>query len=123
MAKHSQGPAVLAVLIVTVGVGWLLTALKVGPGIDWVWTLGLGVVGIMTFVLSGGLDKMSVVVGPFFLVGSVLSILRQAGYLKADVEVPVLVILVGVLLFVAQLRFIPVPKWLANPPSEEDQKT
>jgi hypothetical protein len=123
MTKQSRGPAVLAILIVTVGVGWLLTALGVGPGIDWVWTLGLGVVGILTFVLSDGLDKVSVVIGPLFLVGSVLSILRQTGHLRIDVEVPVLVILVGVLMFVAQMSFIPVPKWVGNLPTDEEKKS
>lgn len=116
--KTSRGPLVLAILIITVGVGWLLTALGFGPGVNWVWTLALGVIGILAFVLSGGLDKVSVIVGPFFLVSSLLSILRQTGQLSTDVEVPVLVILVGVLLLAAQMPFIPLPRWFVpvDPP-------
>jgi hypothetical protein len=110
--KQPKGPLVLGFLIITVGVGWLLTAQGVGSGINWIWTLGLGVVGILTFVVSGGLDKVSVIIGPFFLAGSLLSILRQTGNLKGDIEVPVLVILIGALLLAAQLRFIPPPRWL-----------
>ena len=111
-----RGPIALAVLIIPVGVGWLLTAQGLGPGIDWVWTLGLGVTGVLVFVLSGGVDKVSVIVGPFFLVGSLLSVLRQTNQLRLDVEVPVLVIVVGVLLLVAQMPFIPMPRWVLPQP-------
>src|SRR5687768_11820102 len=120
MPRQPKGPLVLAILIITLGVGWLLTAQGIWPGINWVWTLGLGVVGILTFVLSGGLDKLSVVVGPFFLVSSVLSILRQTDRLRPEIEVPVLVILIGVLLAIAQSRLIPLPKWF-GPPSGGDE--
>ena len=109
---QSRGPLILAILIITMGVGWLLTVQGYAPGVNWVWTLGLGVIGVMTFVISGGLDKVSVVIGPFFLVGSFFSLLRQTGRLKMDLELPLLVILVGVLLLVAQLRLIPLPGWI-----------
>ena len=117
-----KGPLVVALLIITVGVGWLLTAMGYGPGINWVWTLGLGVIGILIFVISGGLDKLSIVLGPFFLVSSFLSILRQVGKLPFDTEVPVLVILIGVLLLVAQMKVIPTPKWL-SPTGDSDSKS
>lgn len=109
---RARGPLVFAVLLITLGLGWLLTALSVGPGIDWVWTLGLGVLGVMAFVLSGGVDKVSVILGPFLLLCSVLSILRQTGKLSVDVEVPLLVMLSGVLLLLAQLRVVPPPRWM-----------
>lgn len=102
-------------LLVTVGIGWLLTNLGVMPGIDWVWTLGLAVVGFLAFLISG-IDKMTVVVGPFFLVASCLSLLRQTDRLPWDIEVPVLVILTGLLLFVARLPFVPIPRWLVPGP-------
>jgi hypothetical protein len=109
---------IIPVLIIVVGVGWLLTAQGIGPGINWVWTLGLGVIGILTFVVSG-FDKVSVVLGPFFLLASMVSVLRQTGQLALDIEVPVLVISIGVLLLVAQLPAIPKPAWFvptAPPP-------
>ena len=116
-----RGMTGLALLIITVGVGWLLSALGVGEGINWVWTLGLGMVGIGTFALSG-VDKASVVFGPLFLAASVLSILRQAGKLRLDTEIPLLVILIGVLLLVAQSRRIRSPSWYADdaPRSRDD---
>jgi hypothetical protein len=108
-------------LIIVVGVGWLLTAQGFGPGINWVWTLGLGVVGILTFVLSNGFDKVSVVIGPFFLMASLLSALRQTGQLNLDTEVPLLVISIGVLLLVAHLPVIPKPAWFVEPPQPPEE--
>jgi hypothetical protein len=53
-----------------------------------------------------------VVIGPFFLVASMLSVLRQTGRMDANVEVPCLVILFGVLLLVSQLSTLPTPDWM-----------
>jgi hypothetical protein len=78
----------------------------VNPEINWVCSLGLGVIGILTFVVSG-FDKVTIVLGPFLLLASVLSVLRQTGTLRLEIEVPALVISVGVLLRVAQLPLIP----------------
>ncbi len=108
---------VVPILLMTLGVGWLLTTLGVVPKVDWVWTLGVGAVGILAFVLSG-FDKVSVVVGLFFLLASFLSILRQTGRLRTDIEVPLLVIAAGMLMAIAQMRFIPMPNWLQE--TEQD---
>jgi hypothetical protein len=106
-------------LLIAVGTGWLLTALKVGPGIDWVWTLGLAVVGVLAFAING-LDKVSVVTGPFFIAASLLSILRQTNRIRLDVEVPILVILSGILLLIARRPTIPVPDWLTREPQKTE---
>lgn len=111
MNSKPKGPLILSLLIITVGVGWLLTVQGVAPGINWVWTMGLGVIGVLTFVICSGLDKVSVVVGPFFLISSLLSILRQQKTLSIDTELPVLVIALGTLLLVAQSSWIPAPPW------------
>ena len=119
MPAKRRAPLVIPILVIVVGVGWLLTVEGFGPGINWIWTLSLGVIGILTFV-TGGVDKASVVVGPFFLIASALSVLRQTGHLALDVEVPVLVIAVGVLMLVAYLPIVPKPGWFAPlpPPAE-----
>jgi len=111
----SKAPLILAILIVTVGIGRLLTALAIGPGINWVWSLGLAVVGLLAFVLGGRLDKWNVIIGPFFLVASFLSMLRQTGTLSQEIEVPILLIVFGVLLLVAQSSAIPLPRWYTPP--------
>jgi hypothetical protein len=102
---------VVPILLINFGVGWLLTTIGVVPQIDWAWTLGIGVVGVLAFAL-GGIDKVTVVVGPFFLLASFLSILRQTERLRIDLEVPILVIAMGILLLVARLPAIPAPAWL-----------
>lgn len=104
---------VIPILLIALGIGWLLTTLGVVPEIDWVLTLGLAAVGLLTFIL-GGWDKVTVVIGPFFLVASCLSILRQTGRLHIDTEVPILVIAAGLLLLVARLPSISPPAWLIH---------
>ena len=120
--QTSKSPIILAVTIIAVGTGWLMTALDYAPGINWVWTLCLAAIGLLTFVGSGGLDKVSLVVGPFFLAASLLSILRQQKLLAAEVELPILVIVLGVLLLVAQLPVVPLPKWYGPEAKPEDRK-
>lgn len=104
---------VLAVLLIVLGVAWLLTALGYVPDIDWLWTLGLGAVGVLTLVLYG-LDKVTVVVAPLFLLASLLSVARQTGRLALNLEAPLLVILAGVLLLIARQSRIPSPQWLSK---------
>lgn len=104
---------IVPILLIAVGAGWLLNVVDVLPGVDWAWSLGLGAVGIMAFVLSG-FDKFTVVVGPLFLLASTLSVMRQSGRLPLDVEVPVLVIFLGMLLLVARTSGVPNPSWLID---------
>ena len=110
MSSNKSG-LVLPFLIITVGVGWLLTTLGVAPQINWVWTLGLAVVGFTTFAVSG-VDKASVVIGTLFLLASLFSVLRQTGKLQLDTEVPILVIATGVLLLIVRSSRIPIPSWI-----------
>jgi hypothetical protein len=104
---------VVPILLITLGVGWLLTTLGVVPGVDWAWTLGLAVVGVLAFALSG-VDKVTIVVGPFFIIASCLSLLRQTDRLATNTEVPILVIAAGVLLLGAHCPIIPMPGWLTR---------
>jgi hypothetical protein len=112
---------VIPILLITLGVGWLLTTLGIVPEVDWVWTLGVALVGILAFALSG-FDKVTVVVGTFFLIASALSILRQTERIAINIEIPVLVITAGVLMLIAQLRVIPVPKWVLESEANRQAK-
>ena len=109
--KKSKAGLIVPLLVIGLGVAWLLTNLKILPGVDWVWTGGLGLCGILALAL-GGLNKFSVVVGPFLLIGSIFSILRQTGRLAADLELPILFIIFGVLLLLAYLLPLPLPEFL-----------
>ena len=116
--KPEKKTLLLPALLIIVGVGWLLTTLGISPGIDWIWTLGLAGVGMLTFVV-GGFDKVTFVAGVFFIVTSILSVLRQTGRLSIDVEVPILVILAGVLLLAARHPAVPMPIWIIDPPNSK----
>jgi hypothetical protein len=94
------------ILMIAVGAGRLLTVHGFWPGVDWVWTLGLAMVGVLAF-LVGGLTKLSVVVGPFCLVAAALSVARQSQLLGLETEAALLLILFGLLLLVAQHPSIP----------------
>ncbi|WP_145102822.1 hypothetical protein [Gimesia panareensis] len=112
IAVSNRKTLVIPLLIITIGTGWLLTTLNVVPGLNWIWILGLAIIGLLSFAVSG-LDKSSVLIGPFFLIASSLSVLRQSGYITLDVEVPILVIVIGCLLLVARSKSIPFPQWMA----------
>jgi len=56
---------VVPILVIVAGITWLLNILEVIPGVDWVWTIGLGAVGVLMLVV-GGVNKMTIVAGPFF---------------------------------------------------------
>ncbi len=108
---------IVPVSVILLGVTWLLNVLKILPGVDWIWTAGLAAVGILTLAL-GGINKLTAVIGPFLMVASVSSILRQTGRLEIDREVPILTIVLGCLLLLVQLLNIPLPELLRP----EDEK-
>src|SRR5437763_8461457 len=97
---------IVPLLIVGLGVAWLLNVLEVMRAVDWVWTLGLALVGVVVLV-TGKLTRQGFVVGIFLLAASVLSLLRQTGRLRMDIEVPVLVIILRLLLLCAHLLRLP----------------
>lgn len=109
---------VVPILIIILGVAWLLNVLNILPGVDWIWTAGLAAAGILAFAL-GGINKLTVVVGPFLMVASVCSILRQTGRLEIDREVPILTIVLGCLLLLVQFLNLPLPDVLK--PKEKDR--
>lgn len=101
------------ILILALGICWLLNTLKIMPGVEWIWTGGLAIIGILAVVI-GGVNKMTFVVGPFLLICSVFSILRQTGRISIDHEIPILVIVLGGLLLIAQLAPLPNPEWMRD---------
>jgi len=104
--------------MIVVGIGWLLSTLNIfPPEINWIWTAGLAAAGIMPFAISG-VDKVNVVVGPWFLSASILSVLRQSEKLAFDIEVPILVIVGGLLMIVARSSAFPSPKWIIGDVSQ-----
>ncbi len=110
---ESRNRFVVPILVILLGVTWLLNVLKIIPGVDWIWTVGLAAVGILTLAV-GGINKLTVVTGPFFMVASVCSILRQTGRLEIDREIPILTIVLGCLLLMVQYINLPLPEILKS---------
>jgi hypothetical protein len=99
--RSGGGSFVVALLVIAVGVGWLLSASAVLPGVNWAWVLALAVLGALTLVL-GGVDKLTVVVGPFLIALAVFSFLRQTGRIGVEKEIPSLLVVFGLLLLAAR---------------------
>ena len=109
---------VTPILTILFGAAWLLNTLNIIPGVDWLWTVGLAATGIISMAV-GGLNKLTVVVGPFLLVAAIFSIMRQTGRLNLDHEVPILVIVLGILMLISQLSKLPVPESFKKPDNED----
>jgi hypothetical protein len=109
--SDSKNPLVASFWLILIGVGWLLNTTNVVPGVNWIWTLGLAVLGLAMLIM-GGINKVTVVLGAFLLCASLLSVVRQTGRLSVEHELPCLMIALGVLLLAAHLAPIPLPVWL-----------
>src|SRR5262245_3174984 len=96
MSKRASS-IVVPVLVLTLGVGWLLTVVNADPRIPWVPVLGMAVVGLLTLFV-GGLDKATAVAGPFLLICTGFALARQTGHIRLEVMVPCLVIALGMLM-------------------------
>ena len=96
------------ILTIIVGLTGLLNTLNSIPEVDWAWSIGLATVGILS-VAIGGFNKVSIVTGPFLIIASVFSVMRQTGRINIDLEVPILVIVLGVLMLISQLSKLQLP--------------
>jgi hypothetical protein len=114
--KTSKPAIAISLLIIALGVAWLLNAMQVIPGVDWIWVGGLGVSGVLLLALAK-LDRFNFVVGTSLIVCSILSVLRQTKVLTVNIEAPVMFICVGILLLFSHLFRIPSVVETAPPPT------
>ena len=110
---------VIPILVIVVGVTWLLNVLEVIPGVDWIWTIGLAAVGVLTLAV-GGVNKLTIVAGPFMIIAAITSILRQTEILGIDKEIPILTIALGSLLLVVQAAKLELPEILKKEDDTEE---
>jgi len=118
--KNSKGMLVISILTVVIGAGLLLNAMGLLPPIDWLWTLGLCIAGILTLTF-GGINKLTVVAGPFLIFASLTSILRQTDLLPLKYEIPLLIIALGCLLFLVEVLHLPIPRCLQDEDEDEQE--
>ena len=109
MANANRSNLVIAILIIGFGVTWLLNVLQIVKSVDWIWTIGLGLTGALTLIF-GGVHKLTAVIGPFLIVAAALSIFRQLGRMSLDVELPILMVGLGILLVRAHVRGLSNPE-------------
>ncbi len=109
--SETRSMVIVAVLVIALGIAWLLNTLGVIPGVDWLWTGGLGVAGILVMA-ANGINRFTFVVGAFLLVSSVFSVLRQTGQLRPNIEMPVLFIIFGLLLLLSLILPLAPPGFL-----------
>lgn len=102
MQKYA-GPLILIAL----GCAWLLKALNIHAGIDWVWVIGVGALGIVLLIWRP-LKRWRLGAGLWLLAASITSLLRMLGQITVEVEIPVLVILAG--MFWGGLLLVPIPE-------------
>ena len=83
-------------IIIAVGIVWLLGTLDIVPPVKWLWSIALLVAGVfLTFAEKG--NRTFQVIGPFLILLSGLSVLRQLEVLPIKVELPIAVIGFGIL--------------------------
>ncbi|MCF6175629.1 MAG: hypothetical protein L3J71_07670 [Victivallaceae bacterium] len=109
------------ILTIIVGGAWLLNVLGIMPGVDWLWSIGLATSGILTIVI-GKTNKTTIITGPFLLVASLCSILRQTDRLALDREIPILIIVLGVLMLISQCIKSPIPPEAMPQTAKDDEK-
>ncbi|HQH74335.1 MAG TPA: hypothetical protein PK360_19820 [bacterium] len=113
---------VVSILIITFGVGLYLNNHHVIPGVDWFWVLGLTIVGLLILTL-GGIDKFSIVAGPYLMCLAGFIFLYQTDRISLDTVIPALIILFGVLVLLSYFLPVRVPYWLIEDKDEEDSAT
>lgn len=98
------------IYLIVLGVAWLLKALQVAPGINWVTAVGIGMLGVLAMYVFS-LNKVTVILGSLLIVESSCSLLKQTGILHNAGEVPILVIATGCLLLLVQILKLPTWKY------------
>ena len=108
------------ILTIIVGVAWLLNVLEIMPGVGWLWSIGLAVAGILTIIV-GKTNKTTIITGPFLIVASISSILRQTDRLALNREIPILIIVLGVLMLVSQFFKSPITPAIVQTSNDDEQ--
>ena len=100
---------VVPILVVVFGLCWLMAEMKLFDVGHMMWTLGLLASGVLLLTYVG-ISKSTFVIGSMLIIGSGLSLLRYNGIITLERELPMLVIIFGVLMGVSTSRLIPADK-------------
>ena len=98
--------ASLPVTLIVVGLGWLLWEFRLFPDIDWIIGLGFIVGGIAVLGLDG-INKNSVVIGPFLIAVGVAWLVHDRYGTHWRLIIPVMLVLLGGLMLIARSGRVP----------------
>jgi hypothetical protein len=98
--------ASLPVALIVVGLGWLLWEVRLFPDLDWIIALGFVIGGVLVLVLDG-INKNSVVIGPFLVGIGIAWFLHDRYGLLWRIVVPALLVWLGLLMLVARSPRVP----------------
>ena len=102
MLKNFIGP----ISLFLVGVCLLLTRLANFPAEKVLWTGGWAIAAIYVFT-SKGFNKSSFIWGSMWLSFSILSVVRYKTDMKADVEIPIIIMIAGLLWAINKTPLVP----------------
>ena len=98
--------ASLPVTLIVVGLGWLLWEFRLFPDIDWIIGLGFIVAGIAVLAIDG-INKNSVVVGPFLVAIGVGWLVHDRYGIYWRLIIPAMLVLLGALMLIARSAKVP----------------
>ena len=94
------------IVLIAVGSLLLLHSLDLIPSMRWLWIVGLIAAGALV-LMTDGITKSSVVVGPLLMLAGVLQFFRMHSGLAYNLMIPLMLIALGGLLLVARSSVIP----------------
>lgn len=112
---------VVPMIIIAVGAGWFLNVQNIMPQVDWIWTLGLAISGLLTLAV-GGIDRLTIVVGPLLLLIATFSFLRQMGIITLEQEIPLLIFGLGLFLLIGRLLNLPQSEVLKDDEKQDEME-
>jgi hypothetical protein len=98
--------ASLPVTLIVVGLGWLLWEFRLFPDVDWIISLGFVAGGVLVLVLDG-VNKNSVVVGPFLVAVGIAWFMHDRYVTSWRLIVPVMLVVLGALMLLARSDHVP----------------
>jgi hypothetical protein len=97
--------AVLPIVLIAIGGGWLVNELQIMPQISTLLILGLMGAGIAVFALEG-INKSSVVTAPLLIATGFALYLKDYYGLGLKLAIPALMVLAGLLMLLARSSHI-----------------
>jgi hypothetical protein len=94
------------IYIIILGLSWLMNVCHVVPKINWVAIIGVSAIGVLAMYVFR-LSKVTVVGGSLLIASALCSLLEQTQILSKSGEAPLIIIILGCLLLIVQVKKLP----------------